>query len=96
MLIVLLSCVDAALTLTLLEHGAYEVNPFMAPIVGGSALLFTVVWTVRVLAQIQSAPAGNTVTIDFPSGTSYRYVQLSLTANNVQNGAQVSEWQIFG
>jgi hypothetical protein len=43
MLIVLLSCVDAALTLTLLEHGAYEVNPIMAPIVGGSALVFTVV-----------------------------------------------------
>jgi hypothetical protein len=39
---------------------------------------------------------GNTVTITFPSGTAYRYVQLSFTANNVQNGAQVSEWQIFG
>ena len=39
---------------------------------------------------------GNTVTIDFPSGTAYQYVQLSFTANNVQNGAQVSEWQIFG
>ena len=39
---------------------------------------------------------GNTVTIDFPSGTAYRYVQLSFTANNVQNGAQVSEWEIFG
>ena len=39
---------------------------------------------------------GNTVTINFPSGTSYRYVQLSFTANSVQNGAQVSEWQIFG
>jgi hypothetical protein len=39
---------------------------------------------------------GNTVTINFPSGTAYRYVQLSFTANNVQNGAQVSEWQIFG
>jgi hypothetical protein len=42
-LIVVLSCVDAALTLTLLAHGAYEVNPIMAPIVGGSALLFTLV-----------------------------------------------------
>ena len=39
---------------------------------------------------------GNTVTINFPAGTSYRYVQLNFTANNVQNGAQVSEWQIFG
>jgi len=35
--------VDAALTLTLIAHGAYEVNPFMAPIVGGSALIFTLV-----------------------------------------------------
>src|SRR5689334_19970167 len=43
MLITLLSCVDAALTLTLIEHGAYEVNPIMAPIVGGSALVFTLV-----------------------------------------------------
>jgi hypothetical protein len=43
MLIVVLSCVDAALTLTLIQHGAYEVNPLMAPIVGGSALVFTVV-----------------------------------------------------
>jgi hypothetical protein len=43
MLIVLLSCVDAALTLTLISHGAYEVNPLMAPIVGGSALVFTII-----------------------------------------------------
>jgi hypothetical protein len=42
-LIIVLSCVDGALTLTLLAHGAYEVNPIMAPIVGGSALLFTVI-----------------------------------------------------
>jgi hypothetical protein len=39
---------------------------------------------------------GNTVTIDFPSGTAYRYVQLKFTANSVQNGAQVSEWQLYG
>jgi hypothetical protein len=43
MLIVVLCCVDAALTLTLIAHGAYEVNPIMAPIVGGSALVFTLV-----------------------------------------------------
>jgi hypothetical protein len=43
MSIVLLSCIDAALTLTLMERGAYEVNPFMAPIVGGSPLVFTLV-----------------------------------------------------
>ena len=43
MLIVVLSCVDAALTLSLMEHGAYEVNPIMAPIVGGSPLVFTLI-----------------------------------------------------
>ena len=43
MLIVVLSCVDAALTLTLIAHGAYEVNPIMASVVGGSALVFTLV-----------------------------------------------------
>jgi len=43
MLILVLSCVDAGLTLTLISHGAYEVNPFMAPLVGGSALIFTLV-----------------------------------------------------
>jgi hypothetical protein len=43
MLIVLFSCVDAFLTLTLLDHGAYEVNPLMAPLVGGSALAFSIV-----------------------------------------------------
>jgi hypothetical protein len=42
-LITILSCVDAALTLSLIAHGAYEVNPFMAPIVGGSPLVFTLV-----------------------------------------------------
>ncbi|HEV2639815.1 MAG TPA: choice-of-anchor D domain-containing protein [Actinocrinis sp.] len=39
---------------------------------------------------------GNTVSITLPAGTSDRYVQLSFTANNVQNGAQLSEFQIFG
>jgi hypothetical protein len=39
---------------------------------------------------------GNTVTIPLPSGTSDRYVELSFTANSVQNGAQVSELQVMG
>jgi len=39
---------------------------------------------------------GNTVTIPLPSGTSDQYVQLSYTANNVQNGAQASEILIYG
>jgi Domain of unknown function (DUF5658) len=43
MLIVLFSCVDAFLTLMLMDHGAYEVNPLMAPLVGGSAVAFSLV-----------------------------------------------------
>jgi hypothetical protein len=38
---------------------------------------------------------GNTVTIKLPSGTTEQYLQLSFTANSVQNGAQASEIQIF-
>ena len=43
MLIVLFSTIDAFLTLTLIERGAYEVNPLMAPLVGGSGLAFAMV-----------------------------------------------------
>jgi Domain of unknown function (DUF5658) len=39
-LIVACSCGDAFLTLVLIGQGAYEVNPFMAPLVGGSAVAF--------------------------------------------------------
>ncbi len=39
---------------------------------------------------------GNTVTIPLPSGTSDQYIQLNFTANSVQNGAQISELEIFG
>ena len=42
-LIVLFSCSDALLTLMLVERGAYEVNPLMAPLVGGSAAVFALV-----------------------------------------------------
>lgn len=42
-LIVLFSCADAFLTLRLMEEGAYEMNPFMAPLVGGSTLGFALV-----------------------------------------------------
>ena len=38
---------------------------------------------------------GNTVTIPLPSGTTDQYVQLSFTANSVQNGAQASEILIY-
>jgi len=39
-LIVALSGADAFLTLVLIGHGAYEMNPLMAPLVGGSAVGF--------------------------------------------------------
>jgi hypothetical protein len=38
---------------------------------------------------------GNTVTIQLPAGTSDQYLELSYTANNVQNGAQASEILIY-
>ena len=43
MLTLLLSMADALLTLTLLERGAEEANPFMEPLVGGSPLVFAMV-----------------------------------------------------
>jgi hypothetical protein len=43
MLIVMCCCADAFLTLMLLEHGAREANPFMAPLVGGPSLRFALV-----------------------------------------------------
>ena len=43
MLIVVFSCIDALLTLVLLERGAYEANPMMAPLVERSAFVFAVV-----------------------------------------------------
>ena len=39
---------------------------------------------------------GNTVTINLPANTSERYIELDFTANNVQNGAQVSELEVMG
>jgi hypothetical protein len=39
-LIVLFCCADAFLTLVLMQHGAYEANPLMAPLVGHSASAF--------------------------------------------------------
>jgi hypothetical protein len=42
-LIVALSCADAFLTLVLIGQGAYEMNPFMAPLVGGSAVGFAMI-----------------------------------------------------
>lgn len=42
-LIVALSCADAALTLLLINQGAYEVNPLLATLVRGSAAAFIAV-----------------------------------------------------
>ena len=42
-LIVVFSCTDALLTLMLLERGAYEANPMMAPLVERSASAFAAV-----------------------------------------------------
>jgi hypothetical protein len=55
-------------------------------------------WTTLVASATYTwnPSTGNTVTITLPAGTSERYVQLNFTANSVQNGAQVSELQIFG
>ena len=38
---------------------------------------------------------GNTVTITLPAGTTDQYLELSFTANSVQNGAQVSELDVY-
>lgn len=43
-MLTLLMCVgDALLTLTLLQRGAYEANPFMAPLVHDSPLAFAII-----------------------------------------------------
>jgi hypothetical protein len=42
-LIVSFSCADAFLTLLLIEHGAREINPVMAPLIGGSVAAFACV-----------------------------------------------------
>ena len=42
-LILLLCCFDAILTLTLINHGAYEVNPLMAHFLEGTARGFALV-----------------------------------------------------
>lgn len=42
-LILALSAGDAMLTVVLISHGAYEVNPLLAPLIGGSGVLFVLV-----------------------------------------------------
>ena len=54
-------------------------------------------WTTLVSSATYtwSSSNGNSVTIALPSGTSDQYVELDFTANNVQNGAQVSEFGVY-
>jgi hypothetical protein len=54
-------------------------------------------WTTLVASATYTwnPSTGNTVTITLPSGTADRYVELSFTANSVQNGAQMSELEVF-
>jgi F5/8 type C domain len=55
-------------------------------------------WTTLVASATYTwnPSTGNTVTITLPSGTAEQYVELDFTANSVQNGAQMSELEIFG
>jgi len=55
-------------------------------------------WTTLVApaAYTWNPSTGNTVSINLPTGTAEQYVELDFTANSVQNGAQVSEFEIFG
>ena len=54
-------------------------------------------WTTLVSSATYtwSSSDGNSVTIALPSGTSDQYVELDFTANDVQNGAQVSELGVY-
>jgi F5/8 type C domain/Pectate lyase superfamily protein/Abnormal spindle-like microcephaly-assoc'd, ASPM-SPD-2-Hydin len=55
-------------------------------------------WTTLVASATYAwnPTTGDSVTIALPSGTTDQYVRLNFTANDVQNGAQVSEFDIFG
>ena len=55
-------------------------------------------WTALVASATYTwnPSTGNTVTINLPAGTTDQYVELGFTANSVQNGAQVSEFQVWG
>jgi hypothetical protein len=54
-------------------------------------------WTTLVGSAVYTFnPAtGNTVTIMLPTSTIQQYLRLSFTANSVQNGAQISEFQVW-
>jgi hypothetical protein len=50
--------------------------------------------TLKTSATYTFSPSGNTVTITFPA-TTQRYLRVNITANNVQNGGQISELQVW-
>jgi len=50
--------------------------------------------TLKSSASYTFSPTGNTVTITFSAATE-RYLRVNITANNVQNGGQVSELQVW-
>ena len=55
-------------------------------------------WTTLVASATYtwSTSNSNDVSVTLPSGTSERYVELDFTANDVQNGAQVAELDLYG
>jgi hypothetical protein len=50
--------------------------------------------TLKTSATYTFSPSANTVTITFTAATQ-RYVRVNITANNVQNGGQLSELQVW-
>jgi hypothetical protein len=50
--------------------------------------------TLKTSATYTFSPSTNTVTITFPT-TTQRYLRVNITANNVQNGGQISELQVW-
>ena len=87
-LIVILSCADAFLTLRLLEDGAYEANPFMAALLEGSphgfalakigltsigVILLTVVARTRAFGRIPVGVVLYTVLLGYVTLVAYEY-----------------------
>jgi hypothetical protein len=54
-------------------------------------------WTTLVASATYTwnPSTGNSVTITLPSGTAEQYLELDFTANDVQNGAQISDLGIY-
>jgi hypothetical protein len=88
LLIVILSCADAFLTLRLLEDGAYEANPFMAALLEGSphgfalakigltslgVVLLTMVARTRAFGRIPVGVVLYTVLLGYVTLVAYEY-----------------------